>query len=67
LKQRVWGDFRFKIEGRVSFYFWLNVSAILCNEKLKKLSEERRKVNENADDLHFENFQEFDDSVLEND
>lgn len=31
LKQRVWGDFRIKVEGKASFYFWLNVSAIINN------------------------------------
>lgn len=31
LKQRVFGDFKMKIEGKVSFYFWLNVSAIINN------------------------------------
>jgi hypothetical protein len=41
LKQRVWGDFKIKIEGKASFYFWLNVSAIINNHKLKLLTQER--------------------------
>lgn len=56
LKQRVWGDFRIKIEGKASFYFWLNVSAIINNQRLKAISEERQKVNPNLPDLHFSGF-----------
>ena len=54
-----------KIDGKVSFYFWLNVSAIINNLKLKQLSLERQRANPNLPDLHFENFVEFDDAASE--
>ena len=56
LKQRVWGDFRIKIEGKASFYFWLNVSAIINNQRLKAISEERQRLNPALPDLHFSGF-----------
>jgi hypothetical protein len=65
LKQRVWGDFRVKIEGKVSFYFWLNVSAIINNNKLKLLSDERQRDKPHLPNLHFEQFTEYDENYVE--
>lgn len=65
LKQRVWGDFRIKIEGKASFYFWLNVSAIIHNSQIKQISLQRQKENPGLPPLHFDSFQEFDESSFE--
>ena len=40
LEQKVWGDFKVQFKSdSASFYFWLNVSAILYNEELRKVTE----------------------------
>ena len=47
LDKRVYGDFQFKcefntgIKTQCKFYFWLNVSALLYNEDLKKVTQTR--------------------------
>ena len=48
----MYGDFNFKcefntgIKTQVKFYFWLNVSALLYNEELRKLTDVRDKYRE---------------------
>ena len=55
--QKVWGDFKVQFKSsHASFYFWLNVSAILYNSELRKIS---KSINK---DIHFEEFVEIDDS-----
>lgn len=47
IDQRVSGDFQVKVSSKeVSFYLWLNVSAIQWNEKLKKISDEQGREEE---------------------
>jgi len=47
LDKRVYGDFQFKcefntgIKTQCKFYFWLNVSALLYNEEVKRVTETR--------------------------
>jgi len=55
------GDFKvwFKLKD-ISFYFWLNVSAILYNNDLKKISEKH--PGEHKVPIHFEEFVEIEDS-----
>ena len=59
----VWADFRFtfKLSG-ISFYMWLNVSAIMWNEKLKKLSIEKNRTEDEV--FEFNNIQEISEEVL---
>ena len=44
LDKRVYGDFQFKcefntgIKTQCKFYFWLNVSALLYNEEVKRVT-----------------------------
>ena len=60
LEQRVYGDFKVTFKHKnISFYFWLNVSAILYNTKLRELTE----LNGKEDDpIHFPEFQEFEET-----
>lgn len=54
-------DFRIKFKSNhASFYMWLNVSAILWNEKLKKISIEK---NRQDDPFEFSNIEEIPDEV----
>ena len=61
LDQKVWGDFKVQFKShQASFYFWLNVSAILYNSELKQISK-----NENFEDpIHFEEFEEIEEAEI---
>ena len=62
LDKRVYGDFQFKCEFnygvrvQCKFYFWLNVSALLYNEELRKVTATRdahrqKLIEEDPDEL----------------
>lgn len=54
LEQKVWGDFKIQFKSdQASFYFWLNVSAILYNEELRNVTESQGLHN---DPIHFTEF-----------
>ena len=56
LDQRVWGDFKVDFKSKdCNFYFWLNVSAILYNNDLRKITE-REGITEPERSIHFEEF-----------
>jgi len=57
--QRVYGDFKVTFKSKdCQFYFWLNASAILYNNKLKELSQElNREVP-----IHFEEMTEIEET-----
>ena len=60
LEQRVYGDFKVTFKHKnISFYFWLNVSAILYNTKLRELTELNGKEE---DPIHFPEFREFEET-----
>ena len=62
LEQKVWGDFKVQFKSdQASFYFWLNVSAILYNEELRKVTEREQCWD---DPIHFEEFQEIEEADL---
>lgn len=57
----MWGDFKVKFKLKdISFYFWLNVSAILYNSDLRKISE--KYPGDREVPIHFEEFVEVEDS-----
>ena len=64
LEQKVWGDFKVQFKSdQASFYFWLNVSAILYNEELRQATE-----NSGLDDpIHFDEFQEIEETDFRSD
>ena len=65
LEQKVWGDFKVQFKcAETSFYFWLNVSAILYNEELRKVTEREGLQN---DPIHFEEFQEIEETDFRSD
>lgn len=56
LHQKVWGDFKIDFKSNAaSFYLWLNVSAILFNNELRKITE-REKITDLKKCIHFEEF-----------
>lgn len=58
----MWGDFKVQFKSdSASFYFWLNVSAILYNEELRKVTEREECWN---DPIHFDEFQEIEEANL---
>ena len=62
LDQRVWGDFKVDFKSKdCNFYFWLNVSAILYNNDLRKITE-REGITEPERSIHFEEFQELEET-----
>ena len=65
LEQKVWGDFKVQFKSdQASFYFWLNVSAILYNEELKKVTESQMLQNE---PIHFDEFEEIEETDFRSD
>ena len=50
--------------NEASFYFWLNVSAILYNEELRKVTEREGLEH---DPIHFEEFQEIEETNFRSD
>lgn len=65
LDQKVWGDFKVQFKSdQASFYFWLNVSAILYNEELRKITEREGLQH---DPIHFNEFQEIEETDFRSD
>lgn len=67
LDQKVWGDFKVEFKSQqASFYFWLNVSAILYNSDLRRISEQQALESGEpiSDPIHFEEFIEIDESEI---
>ena len=57
---KVSGDFKVQFKSdQASFYFWLNVSAILYNEELRKVTEREGLEH---DPIHFNEFQEIEET-----
>ena len=60
LEQKIWGDFKVQFKSReCSFYFWLNVSAILYNNELRKITEI---YGYNDKPIHFNEFEEIEET-----
>lgn len=60
IEQKVWGDFKIQFKSPACvFYFWLNVSAILYNSELAKITESQ---GLHDDPIHFKEFKEIEDT-----